>query len=398
MPIRYGRMLVSPFTFYRGSAGLMALDLAGTANSGFKVQACGDCHIHNFGAYATPERKIIIDINDFDETLPAPWEWDVKRLAASLVLAATANGFSVNVGQDAAARMVQGYRKHIAELTAMNLLDVWYSHVDIDHLSKLSKIDARQRQKKAVEDARSKSSLEVLLEKMTVKNGGKVRFKDIPPLITHVEEASVGSQERHAFEEYCKTLPDFVRVFLDKFELVDIARKVVGVGSVGTMCGVLLLTSSEQDALILQLKEARQSVLEPFAGASLYEHCGQRVVNGQKLMQNASDVFLGWTTGKGPAYRHFYIRQLRDVKVGVNTALWNKADFTVFPTIAGEILARSHCRSGDPSVLQGYLGKSDEFDEAVALYAVAYAKQTERDYSQFLKACKSGRIKAENIE
>lgn len=398
VPVRYGRMLVSPFTFYRGSASLMAMDLATTPNSGFNVQACGDCHIQNFGAFATPERKIIVDINDFDETLPAPWEWDVKRLATSLILAAATNKFSVEIGQEAALIAARAYREHMAELSTISLMDVWYSQVSVKSVMGASKDAARRRQQKMIKEAMSKSSPEILMEKLTVTTGGKLHFKDIPPLLCHIEGVSAGEQEKQAFDAYRQTLPDDRRVLLDKFEMIDIARKVVGVGSVGTMCGVLLLVSSEQDVLILQLKEALPSVLEPYSKASRYEHNGQRIVNGQKLMQAASDMFLGWTTGLKPPYRHFYIRQLRDVKIGTNTALWNKNDFKVLPKVAGEILARAHARSGDASVLRGYLGKNDAFDEAIVSYAIAYAKQTERDYQQFVKACKSGRIKAQSID
>ena len=398
IPIRYGRMLVTPFTFYRGTAALMAKDMVSTPNSGLIVQACGDCHIHNFGAFATPERRIVIDINDFDETLPAPWEWDLKRLATSLVLAATTNGLPLAVGQDAASRMVQAYREHMAELSEMTHLEVWYSHVEADQLLDLSKGEARQRRKKLVEDALKKSSPEVLMEKFTTFSGGKLRFKDIPPLLVHVEGVSAGEQEKQAFESYRESLRHHISVLLNRYEMVDIARKVVGVGSVGTMCGVILLASTEDDILILQLKEARESVLEPYAGKSEFKHHGERVVAGQKLMQAASDSFLGWTTGPRPPHRHFYIRQLRDVKIGVNTVLWNKDDFKTVSPLVGQILARAHARSGDASFVRGYLGKTEAFDEAITSYATAYAKLTERDYTQFRKACKSGTLKAQTID
>jgi len=398
IPIRYGRMLVTPFTFYRGTAALMAKDLVSTPNSGLIVQACGDCHIHNFGAFATPERRIVIDINDFDETLPAPWEWDVKRLATSLVLAATCNGFPLAVGQDAVSRMVRAYREHMAELSEMTHLEVWYSHVEADRLLDLSKGAARQRRKKLINDAFKKSSPEVLMEKFTTFSGGKLRFKDIPPLLVHVEGVSAGEQEKQAFESYRESLRHHISVLLNRYELVDIARKVVGVGSVGTMCGVILLASSEDDILILQLKEARESVLEPYAGKSEFKHHGERVVAGQKLMQAASDSFLGWTTGPRPPHRHFYIRQLRDVKIGVDTVFWDKDDFKTVSPLVGQILARAHARSGDASFVRGYLGKTEAFDEAITSYATAYAKLTERDYAQFRKACKAGTLKAQSID
>lgn len=398
IPLRYGRMLVSPFTFFRGTAALMALDLSKTPKSGFNVQACGDCHIHNMGVFATPERKLVIDINDFDETLPAPWEWDVKRLATSLVLAAKSNGFSVDVGRDAARLMTRGYRERMSELSAMSALDVWYAHVTVDKVFEMSKDETRRRQKAEVQKALAKSSPELMTEKMTEISKGKLRFKEIPPLVSHIEGVSAGKHEQEAFEDYIKSLPEVFRVLLSNFDLVDVARRVVGVGSVGTMCGVMLLAGTDQDALILQLKEARESVLAPYAGASTYEHQGQRVVNGQKIMQASSDVFLGWTTARRAPHYQFYVRQLRDVKVGVNTTLWMKEEFKAFPRLAGEILARAHARSGNSAVLRGYMGKTDAFDEAISEYAVAYAKQAEQDYMTFLKACESGQLKAQTID
>lgn len=395
IPLRYGRMLQSPFNFFRGSAALMAMDLAATPNTGIIVQACGDCHIHNFGAFATPERKIVADINDFDETLPAPWEWDVKRLAASLVLAATTKGFSIGVGQNAAIVMARAYREQIALLAGMTSMEVWYSHIEVSKLIEKSAGESRRRMQQQLQEAVEKSTAEVLMEKLTVVTNGRMRFRDIPPLLCHLQDIHVGEETKAAFQSYRSTLTDDRRVLLDKFELVDIARKVVGIGSVGTVCGVLLFAGAENDALVLQIKEARPSVLEPFAGKSKYAHHGQRVVCGQKLMQAASDMFLGWTTGREPEKRHFFIRQLRDVKIGVNTGYWSKGDFEQFPQLAGEILARAHARSGDPSILRGYLGRSERFDEAIGSYAVAYAKQTEHDYHQFVRACKTGVLKAQ---
>ncbi len=398
VPLRYGRMLVSPFTFFRGSAALMAMDLSDTPNSGFYVQACGDCHIHNMGLFATPERKLVIDINDFDETLPAPWEWDVKRLATSLILAAKNNGFSEGLAEDAARTMAQSYREYMAELSEMTALEAWYSRIDFETLLGSVKDETRRRQKEQVKEAVMKSSPEVMTQKMTELVDGKLRFRDMPPLIVHFSDRELGAPQRAAFEDYLNSLPEDRRVLMSRFELVDFARKVVGVGSVGTMCGVVLLTSPSGDALILQIKEARESVLAPYAGASKYKHQGQRVVAGQKLMQAASDMFLGWTTGRVAPFYQFYIRQLRDVKIGVNTTLWSKEDFKIFPRIAGEILARAHARSGDSVILRGYMGKSDAFEESIREYAAAYAKQTEIDYAQFIKACKSGRLKAESLD
>lgn len=398
VPLRYGRMLASPFNFFRGSAALMARDLAGTPVSGFIVQACGDCHIHNFGAFATPERSIVIDINDFDETLPAPWEWDVKRLAASLVLAARERGFSEDLGREAAWRMAQGYRQHLNELSSMSALQVWYSKISAESFLSRIGADTRHRVEQSLKAAAQKSSTEVLTEKLTVVSNGRMRFKDIPPLLCHMDDVTLGEETMKAFEDYRSTLAEDKRILLDKFEMVDIARKVVGIGSVGTSCGVLLLAGAEKDVLVLQIKEARPSVLEPYAGASKFPHHGQRVVLGQKLMQAASDMFLGWTTGRNQAKRHFFVRQLRDMKVGVNTAYWSKEDFKLNPVVAGEILARAHARAGDAAVMRGYLGKSEAFEDAIGKYGVAYAKQAERDYGVFVSACKSGMLKVQMDE
>jgi uncharacterized protein (DUF2252 family) len=391
-------MLVNPFTFYRGSASLMAYDLANTPASGFIVQACGDCHIQNFGAYATPERRIVIDINDFDETLPAPWEWDIKRLAASLAIAAITNGLSQDVGQDAAYHMVQSYREYMGELSNMTYLEGWYAHLAYEELQKSLEGEALKQNKMNLQAAMRKSSPEILMEKFTKLTKDGIRFKDIPPLLCHLEGASAsGHRAKQAFKEYRDSLRDHRRILLDRYEMVDIARKVVGIGSVGTQCGIILLASSEEDFLILQLKEARASVLEPYAGKSKFKHHGQRVVDGQKIMQAASDMFLGWTTSQAPPHRDYFVRQLRDVKLGVDTTFWTKAQFKIGAYYAGRILARAHARSGDAAVLRGYMGKTDEFDQAIADYARAYAKQTERDYGQFANACKSGMLKFQSI-
>ena len=397
VPIRYARMLQSPFTFFRGSAALMAADLAQTPSMGQFVQACGDCHLQNFGAFATPERNIVVDINDFDETLPAPWEWDVKRLATSYVLAAIDNKYDMDFGQEAAFIMAQSYREYMSELSKMSVMEVWYSHIHQDDLVDQVSPDTAKRALKIREDAVRKSSPELLMEKFTTSSDGSLRFKEMPPLLCHMEGVSAGLAEKEAFTEYLNTLSDDRRFLLEKFEVVDIARKVVGIGSVGTLCGVILLVSSEDDVLVLQIKEARKSVLEPFAGASRYTHHGQRIVQGQRLMQAASDIFLGWVTGIRKPFRHFFIRQLRDVKISANSALWSKRDFKVMAKAMGQILARAHARSGYPAVLNGYLGKSDEFETAIAAYALEYATQTSRDHMVFQKACKSGRLPVQDL-
>ncbi len=396
IPIRYGRMLASPFTFYRGSAAVMASDLSYTASSGIEVQCCGDCHILNFGAFATPERNIIVDMNDFDETLRGPWEWDVKRLATSLVLAARSSGFSDAFGRELAQVMGQAYREQMAEYSKMSILDVWYSRLDFQTMvDRITESELRKRSTKFLEDAIKKSSPETLLTKLTESDNGRVRFKDMPPLVYHSEMLDRIGAEKAGFESYRQSLGEERRALLDKFEIVDIALKVVGIGSVGTRCFVVLLAGSEADVLILQVKEARPSVLEPYVGKSQFPNHGQRIVVGQKVMQSASDLFLGWTRGRGG--RHFYVRQLRDVKMSPNPAYWDKATLSRQSHIAGIILAKAHARSGDPAVLRGYLGKTDEFEIALSKFAVAYADQTEADHQRFVKACRSGKLKAEVI-
>jgi uncharacterized protein (DUF2252 family) len=288
--------------------------------------------------------------------------------------------------------MARAYRTHMATLSTMSALEVWYSHVEADRLAAMSQRDSRDRLQKALDAGRAKSVPEVLTGKLTTVADGKLRFRDLPPLVAHFDGVAAGEEEKQAFASYVRTLADDRRLLLERYELVDVAMKVVGIGSVGTVCGMLLLASAEDDVLVLQIKEARPSVLEPYAGASTYPHHGQRVVNGQRLMQAASDMFLGWTTGTRGPRRHFFVRQLKDVKVGANTALWTRQDYRNVPAVAGEILARAHARSFDASVLRGYLGKSDEFDEAIATFAVTYAQQAVRDHEQFTKACRSGRL------
>ncbi len=394
IPIRHGRMLRSPFTFYRGAALNMAADLAGTPATGMRVQCCGDAHLMNFGAFATPERRVIFDINDLDETLPAPWEWDVKRLAASFVLASRSNGFSEDVARDATLAAARSYREHMAEYSEMRILDVWYSSLDIDRLTAtVGDKEARERARKVLARARERSVLEHDFPKLAAMAGAKPRIKDNPPLIYHLRddaEESLVARVRDAFAEYRRSLQEDRRVLLDRFDFGDIAIKVVGVGSVGTMCAVMLMMASAEDPLFLQVKEARTSVLEPYAGASLHPNHGQRVVNGIRLMQSASDIFLGWTTGKEG--RHFYVRQLRDMKIGPQVELFTPSVIAEFAAICGWSLARAHARSGSPAQITGYLGKSDVFDEAIADFSLAYADQTERDHEVLMKAARSGRI------
>ena len=385
-------MLKSPFTFFRGAALNMAADLARTPVSGIRVQACGDCHLLNFGAYATPERRHVFDINDLDETLPAPWEWDVKRLAASLVLACRSNGFSAGAARDAALACVGSYRRRMAEYSDMTVLEVWYASMDVDKLLKLIKDkEAGREAERRVAAARARDVREHDFPKLAAARGQVPLIKDNPPLIYHPTgegEHDLLTRGRLAWAGYRRSLQDDRRALLDRYELKDVAIKVVGVGSVGTYCCIMLLMASEKDPLFLQVKEARRSVLEPYAGKSQYKHPGQRVVSGYRLLQPASDIFLGWS--KGELGRSFYVRQLRDMKVGAPVEVLSPGSMAEYGEFCGWTLARAHARSGEPALLSGYLGKSDVFDTAIADFAMAYADQTERDFERFKKAVRAG--------
>jgi uncharacterized protein (DUF2252 family) len=394
IPIRHGRMMRTPFTFYRGAALNMAADLAVTPATGLRVQACGDGHLLNFGAFATPERRLVFDINDLDETLPAPWEWDVKRLAASVVLACRSNGFSENCARDAVPSCVRSYRERMAEYSQTSVLDVWYASIDIDKLATMVKDkEVGRRAKKRLAAARARSVLEHDFPRLAASAGQAPTIKDNPPLIYHPSgegEEDLLARARAAWADYRESVQEDRRVLLDRFELKDVAIKVVGVGSVGTYCAVGLLMASEQDPLFLQIKEARRSVLEPYAGKSIYPNHGQRIVNGYQLMQSASDIFLGWAKGK--LGRHFYIRQLRDMKVGAQVELFSTSVMAQYAEFCGWALAKAHARSGASAQISGYLGKSDAFDKAIAAFAIAYADQSERDHAVLKKAVRSGRV------
>ena len=396
IPIRSGRMVRTPFTFYRGAALNMAVDLAGTPATGLRVQACGDCHLHNFGAYATPERRIVFDINDLDETLPAPWEWDVKRLAASFVLASRENGLSRGDAQDAALSCVRAYRKRMAEYSHMTVLEIWYASIDIEKMiSGIKDAETRRRDLKRLATNRASSMSERHFPKLAIRAGQSPTIQDNPPLIYHPRaqgEDSLHVVAREAFAGYRKSLPEDRRALLDRFDLADFALKVVGVGSVGTWCAVALMTAGKKDHLFLQMKEAGPSVLEAYAGKSIYPNHGQRVVNGCHLMQSASDIFLGWL--KTRHGRHFYVRQLRDVKIGAPVEQFGSGKMLEYADFCGWTLARAHARSGASAQISGYLGNSDAFDTAVAAFAKAYADQSERDHAIFKKAVRSGHVKA----
>lgn len=395
VPIRYGRMIASPFAFYRGGAAIMASDLSTTASTGIHLQICGDCHLVNFGGFATPERKLVFDINDFDETTVGPWEWDVKRLCASLVVAARANGFSAADAHDAAWEAASSYRDCMVGYSTMPLLEAWYDHIDLEEV--IEHMPDEQMKKLTTKNVRKAKEYTAHMKefvKLTVAGGSPARIQDEPPLIYHDSalENIISKEERAAaFEGYRNSLSPERRVLLDRFDRIDAAVKVVGVGSVGTYCGIILFVSGSGDPLFLQFKEARGSVIDPFIGKNIYPHQGQRVVAGQRLMQSASDIFLGWT--EGPK-RHFYLRQLRDAKISPQVELMNATNLRRYGRLCAHTLARAHARSGDAVLLAAYLGKSDAFADAIALFSAAYADQNERDHDAMVKAARAGRIDA----
>ncbi|MFO0815751.1 MAG: DUF2252 domain-containing protein [Gemmatales bacterium] len=394
LPVRHGRMLKSPFTFYRGAALNMAADLATTCTSGIRVQACGDCHLSNFGAYATPERRIIFDINDLDETLPAPWEWDVKRLAASFVLACRDNSISEDNARDAVLTCVRSYREHMAEYSDMSVLDIWYDSIDAEKvMSEIKDEQAGKRIQKRLTKARERSVLEHEFPELVMSGGLQPVIRDNPPVIFHNrdvahEEMNIAFQE--AFKRYRESLQEDRKILLDRYKVMDFAIKVVGVGSVGTYCGIILLMASEHDPLFLQFKHARPSVLEAFAGKSLYANHGQRIVHGHRMMQSASDIFLGWT--EGAEGRHYYIRQLKDMKIKPLVELFTASVMIEYADLCGKTLAHAHARSGEPAKIAGYLGNSDKFDKAIADFATVYADQTESDHAVLIQAVREGKL------
>ena len=404
VPIRWGRMSASPLAFYRGSAALMAADLAPLPRTGLTVQLCGDAHLSNFGLYGSPERELLFDVNDFDETLPGPFEWDLKRLAASFVLASRNNGFDESVARETALAAVRSYREHMTAYAEMHELDVWYSHIVADELLDMARASRAVKKvagkagmklaEKTFAKARSRDSLQAA-GKLTEVVDGSRRIVEQPPLVMHLKELDENEATASLFAQYKATLEDDRRELLERFEVVDIARKVVGVGSVGTRCIiVLLLGRDSDDPLFLQVKEAGPSVLEPYLGRSRFVHGGHRVVAGQRLMQAASDIFLGWMTGK-PAGRQFYWRQLRDMKGSVETELLKAPGLEILATMCGWTLARGHARSGHRIAIASYLGVNDRFEQAVADFAQAYADQAEKDHATLLKAIKQGKIAAE---
>ncbi|UPY36430.1 DUF2252 domain-containing protein [Sediminicoccus sp. KRV36] len=396
VPIRYGRMLQTPFTFYRGSAAIMAKDLSSTPSTGIHVQACGDAHLMNFGGFATPERRLVFDINDLDETLPAPWEWDVKRLVASFVLAARSNDLSDDVGRDAAMACAKSYRKRMRDYAGMDVLDTWYARIDANDVLDMLPPERRDFVRKRIGKATEGTSSELIFPKLVDESGGRARIRDEPPLLFHwTGEGSDRHMEviTEALGRYRESLAEDRRVLFDRYELADGAMKVVGIGSVGTFCMVLLFTSLAGDPLFLQVKQANASVLEPYAGASAYKHHGQRVVMGQRLMQPASDIFLGWVTGRHG--RDFYVRQLRDVKLSPLVETFDAEMLELYGELCGWALARAHAKAGDPWSISGYLGNSAKFDDAMGDFALAYADQAERDHAALKAAVRAGKIAVE---
>ncbi len=392
LPIRYGRMLTSPFAFLRGAAAVMAADLAPTPTTGLRVQAGGDAHLLNFGGFATPERRLAFDLNDFDETLPAPWEWDVKRLAASAAVAGRYLKLPDHKAAAAARSAVGGYREMMGRLAGMKTLDVWYARLGLEQLASVRDPVGRRQLARTVEQARAHPTAHIFPKTVEVHGGG-LRIADEPPKIYHSRSRTGVEADARAFlHRFRATLSAERRVLFDRFHLEDVAMKVVGVGSVGTRCAVALLQAEKGDSLFLQIKEARHSVLEPFAGKSAYSNQGERVVHGQRLMQSASDIFLGWS--RDPGGRDYYCRQLRDRKASASIDGMSAGELAEYAGFCGRALARAHARSGDAARIAGYLGDGDRFDQALGGFALAYADQTERDHAALAEAVRAGRVRA----
>jgi uncharacterized protein (DUF2252 family) len=395
IPIRFGRMVASPFAFFRGTAGIMAADLATTPSTGYLVHSCGDAHLMNFGAFATPERRVIFDINDFDETYPAPWEWDLKRLATSFVLASLANGHRPSDARAAARRVVQDYAAEMTELAGRSVLDAWYSYLDYNELIEETDDSVLRRRRRHVLRQATQRTATSEFVKLAHFVDGEPRIRESPPLVYHPsddEEAGFDGVIRENFTLYRDSLPPDRRVLFDRYALTDVAMKVVGVGSVGLVCAIGLFFASDGDVLFLQVKQVGDSVLQP-AGAEIpYASHGERVVVGQRIMQAASDVFLGHMVGvRG---RHFYVRQLRDVKVRPMVEVFTPANMRGFARNCARALARAHARSGDPAIIAGYIGRGSVLADAIATFSIAYADQAVRDHGSMVEAIRTGAIEA----
>lgn len=396
VPVRYGRMAQSPFAFFRGGAAIMAMDLATTPTTGLRVQACGDAHVANFGQFATPERNVVFDINDFDETLPGPWEWDIKRLCASLSVVARQVGFSPSESNSVVAVAAREYRLRMRAYAKMRTLDLWYERIHIEdvvsHFPPTYRHDIERQAKKAARKTHLRAAA-----KLSRNSSGNECFTEDPPLLVRLSSTEFEMTEvREAIENYRLTLSDDRRFLFDRFELVDVARKVVGVGSVGTHCWVVLFEGPDHpqgDPMVLQVKEALPSVLESYVGPSLLAHHGKRVVAGQRLTQASSDIFLGWTEGPR-TQRQYYVRQLWDIKGQGDPTIMDPVGLTYYGALCAWALARAHARTGDPVQIGGYLGTSDAFDCAMATFSSAYARTNEQDYRALLEAINKGRITA----
>jgi uncharacterized protein (DUF2252 family) len=396
VPIRYARMAESPFAFFRGAAAVMAMDLATTPVTGLQVQACGDAHVTNFGQFATPERNLIFDINDFDETLPGPWEWDVKRLCASLAVVARGHGFSSSKCDGVVTTAARTYRQCLADSARLRALDIWYDRIHIDQV--ISHFPRRYRPLVERDVARSRRKTHLrAVAKLTATTGGEVGFVEDPPLLVHLDNTEFDMDDvAPMIESYRASLSDDLRTLFDRYRLVDVARKVVGVGSVGTRCWITLFEGPSRpdgDHLILQIKEAPPSVLQPYVAEAAPEHQGHRVVTGQRLTQAASDIFLGWTQGPRSG-RHYYVRQLWDFKGQGDPLKMDLSNLTYYGALCAWALARAHARTGDPAQLSGYLGNGSRFDRSMAVFSAAYARTSEQDHAALVEAIASGRVEA----
>jgi len=391
IPLRHYRMTQSPFVFYRATAGIMARDLSHTTSSGVIVQACGDCHLLNFGGFATPERHLVFDINDFDETHPGPWEWDVKRLATSFVLACREKGFDKTDADDVVYELITRYRDQLKAFASMKLLDLWYTRFDVEEIQQnVKETWIKDKIEKAITRA-NKQTHDHVFYKITSDNMGEYQIMDQPPLIRHPVNMKESMELVQAFlQQYKQTLQPDRRWLFEQYKVIDLALKVVGVGSVGTRCYILLLLNANKEPLLIQVKEARASVLANYTQSSKYTHHGERIVQGQRLIQAASDIFLGWSTG--PEGRHAYFRQLRDKKLSADIESHDKTMLMAYARLCGGVLARAHCKTGKGAFIYGYAGKNDAFANAICRFAGSYADQTEKDYTVFMKAIQSGKL------
>lgn len=395
VPLRYERMAASPFAFLRGAAAVMAADLAALPHSGIRVQLCGDAHVANFGMFAAPDRRLVFDLNDFDETLPGPFEWDVKRLAASVVVAGRHLGLTPKQTRKAAAAAATEYRTTTARLAALDPLETWFARVDVDDLLTRLRGSGLDRGARRAGRTAVKNTGAVAVRKFTEVVDGARRFRDAPPLLVRIDEGTlpgVTASASELYRQYLATLPADRILLLLRYAFADLAHKVVGVGSVGTRALALLLVSGDGDPLVLQVKQAGAAVLEPHLGASEFDHAGQRVVVGQRLMQAAGDPFLGWTRGGEHAPFDFYVRQLRDMKGSIDLDRLQADGLSTYARVCGAVLARAHARAGDPAVSAGYLGSTSDFDHAIAVFAETYADVTERDHAALVAAIARGDV------